>query len=55
MEEKSPGTSNPRVKNGNNGEACPVCLDVPSVGETCIDAWLKRKPTCPVCKSKVAF
>lgn len=55
------------IQNDNNEEPCAVCLEIPTVGETmrhlpclhkfhrmCIDTWLKKKPSCPVCKFNIS-
>uniref|UniRef100_A0A7C9A5J2 RING-type domain-containing protein n=1 Tax=Opuntia streptacantha TaxID=393608 RepID=A0A7C9A5J2_OPUST len=47
-------------------EACSICLETPFVGDTirhlpclhkfhkgCIDPWLSRKRSCPICKSDI--
>lgn len=54
------------IQNADTQEACAVCLEPPSAGDTvrhlpclhkfhkdCIDAWLRRKRTCPICKCDI--
>ncbi|XP_057470832.1 uncharacterized protein LOC130759670 [Actinidia eriantha] len=54
------------VQGDNFEEACAICLESPTSGETirhlpclhkfhkdCIDPWLGRKSSCPICKSSI--
>lgn len=54
------------MQTDNFEEACTICLEIPTIGDTirhlpclhkfhkeCIDSWLVRKSLCPICKSSI--